>query len=192
VIRFADRTISNQRHRRGKGEQAPAWCLSLLVTCHHAGLPVVLGEFDLDTHEDLLSLPQSNFPPGQFALSQTDDYLARRNQTITRSIATNAKTMTSGVVSLNINRNRRMDVLPHQGRESKSILPRKTGLFKIAQFLPASPLPFSRTIKLVFAMTGKANEKTGGIAHLLDGARAYDAKQRQRICLSTRRSTANY
>ena len=33
----------------------------------------------------------------------------------------------------NINRNRRMDVPPDQGRVSKSILPRKTGLFKIAQ-----------------------------------------------------------
>jgi hypothetical protein len=96
-------------------------------TNHHLGL-------NLDTHENLLSLLQSNVSPGQFDLSQTDNYLATRSKTITKSIAMSVQTMTSIVVCFNINRNRRMDVLPDEGRESKSILPRKTGLFKIAQF----------------------------------------------------------
>jgi hypothetical protein len=95
---------------------------------------------NLDTHENLLSLLQSNVSPGQFDLSQTDNYLATRSKTITKSIAMSVQTMTSIVVCFNINRNRRMDVLPDEGRESKSILPRKTGLFKIAQFGPTFSL----------------------------------------------------
>jgi hypothetical protein len=96
---------------------------------HHAGVSVGRARptnhhlsLNLDTHEDLLSLLQSNFPSGQFGLSQTDDYLARRKQRSTRSIATSVKTMTSIVASPNINPNRRTDLSPDKRRASGGVL----------------------------------------------------------------------
>ena len=82
---------------------------------HHLGL-------NLGMPEDLLSLLQSNFSPGQFDLSQTDDYFARRKPTITRSIAISVKTMTSIVVCSNIIRNRCMDGTPDHRRVSGGVL----------------------------------------------------------------------
>ncbi|MGB9434653.1 MAG: hypothetical protein WBQ89_20580 [Candidatus Acidiferrum sp.] len=77
---------------------------------------------NLDTHGHLLSLLQSNVSPGQFGMSQTDDYLARRNQTSTRSIVMNVQMMTSILVFSNIDRNLRIDVVPDKGRVSGGML----------------------------------------------------------------------
>jgi hypothetical protein len=97
---------------------------------HHAGVPVGRARprnhhlgLDLDTPGHPLSLPQSNFPSGQFGLSQTDDYLARRKQRSTRSIMKTVQMMTVIVVSSDssdtkINRrmyDRRMNELSDKG-----------------------------------------------------------------------------
>jgi len=104
---------------------SPCW-----LTCGRTA-PKGTDELDLGMHSNVRSLLWGNY---LYALGQhTVHYLARRSKTITKSIAMIVKTMTSIFVCPNINRIRRMDVLPDQGRVSKIILPRKTGLFKIAQ-----------------------------------------------------------
>jgi hypothetical protein len=73
--RTITRTISDHKQQRGKTIQVPA---SMMVLHHHAGVPVGRARprdhhlgVNLDTHEDLLSLLQSNVSPGQFDLSQS-------------------------------------------------------------------------------------------------------------------------